>query len=87
MWNRADGGRNFSPADRPSPLLALYDETLKRYYYPQHAEYERGRYRLEYSNGSVATVRLEEKPRYIKLTLEALLIDPHRTEAAEEHEE
>lgn len=34
MWNRADGGRNFSPADRPSPLLALYDETLKRYYYP-----------------------------------------------------
>lgn len=72
MWNRTDGGRNFSPADRPSPLLALYDETLKRYYYPQHAEYERGRYRLEYSNGSVATVRLEEKPRYIKLTLEAL---------------
>lgn len=72
MWNRADGGRNFSPADRPSPLLALYDETLKRYYYPQHAEYERGRYRLEYSNGSVATVRIEEKPRYIKLTLEAL---------------
>ncbi len=48
--NRADG-RRFSPADRPSPLLALYDETLKRYYYPQHAEYERGRYRLSTPTG------------------------------------
>ena len=72
MWNRADESRNFSPADRPSPLLALYDEGVKRYYYPLRADYSRGRYRLEYGNGSVATVRLEEKSRYLKLTLEAL---------------
>ena len=28
MWNRTKADRNFSPADRPSPLLALYDSRL-----------------------------------------------------------
>ena len=72
MWNTTRESRNFSPADRPSPLLALYDGRLKRYYYPQKARYANGKYRLEYANGSIATVRLEEKDKYFKLTLEAL---------------
>ncbi|MCS2891626.1 hypothetical protein [Parabacteroides faecis] len=39
MWNLTRESRNFSPADQPSPLLSLYDEDLKRYYYPQKAVY------------------------------------------------
>ena len=72
MWNRTRESRNFSPADQPSPLLSLYDEELKRYYYPQKARYSKGKYQLEYENGSVATVRLEEKDKYFKLSLESL---------------
>ena len=48
------------------------DSQLKRYYYPQKARFANGKYRLEYANGSIATVRLEEKDKYFKLTLEAL---------------
>ena len=72
MWDRTKENRNFSPTDQPSPLLALYNSQLKRYYYPEKASFSRGRYRLEYGNGAVATVKLEEKERYFKLTLEAL---------------
>lgn len=72
MWNQTKESRNFSPADQPSPLLALYDEDIKRYYYPQKAHYGGGRYRLEYENGSVATVSLDEKDKYFKLKLENL---------------
>lgn len=72
MWNRTRESRNFSPADQPSPLLVLYDEELKRYYYPQRAKYVKGKYRIEYENGSVATVTLESKSKYFKLRLDAL---------------
>lgn len=72
MWNTTRESRNFSPADQPSPLLSLYDEELKRYYYPQKAEYKSGKYYLSYENGSVATVALEAKSRYFKLKLESL---------------
>lgn len=74
MWNQTRESRNFSPIDQPSPLLALYDGQLKRYYYPLKATYDRGnkQYKLEYENGSVATVSLEEKDKYFKLTLDNL---------------
>lgn len=72
MYNLTRESRNFSPADRPSPLLALYNSGLKRYYYPQKARYAGGKYKLEYENGSVAIVRFEEKDKYFKLTLEDL---------------
>ena len=74
MWNLTKEDRNFSPADRPSPLLSLYNEEMKRYYYPQKASYEgkNKQYKLEYENGSIATVQLEEKNRYFKLKLVAL---------------
>lgn len=66
--------REFSPTDQPSPLLSLYDEEMKRSYYPQKAGYNKHKkeLRLEYENGSVATVQLEEKGKYIKLKLAAL---------------
>lgn len=74
MWNLTRDSRNFSPADQPSPLLTLYDGKLKRNFYPQKARYDSGnkQYKLEYENGSVATVRLEEKNKYFRLTLDAL---------------
>ena len=72
MWDRTKENRNFSPVDQPSPLLTLYNSQLKRYYYPEKAHFSHNKYRLEYGNGSIATVRLEEKSRYLKLTLEAL---------------
>lgn len=34
MWDRTKENPNFSPTDQPSPLLALYDEEVRRYYYP-----------------------------------------------------
>ena len=47
---------NFSPADRPSPLMKLYDKKFKRYYYPVKAQYNSGKkmYTLDFSNGSTA---------------------------------
>lgn len=74
MWNLTRDSRNFSPSDQPSPLLSLYDGQIKRYYYPQKASYDKSnkQYKLEYENGSVATVGLEEKDKYFKLTLKAL---------------
>lgn len=72
MWDRTKENRNFSPVDQPSPLLTLYNSQLKRYYYPEKAHFSHNKYRLEYGNGSIATVRLEEKSRYLKLTLEEL---------------
>lgn len=66
--------REFSPADKPSPLLSLYDSNHKKYYYPQKAEYDEanGRMSLHYNNGSVADVILEEKGKYLRLELASL---------------
>ena len=52
--------RQFSPADKPSPLLCLYDSRTKQYFYPTHAEYGRdgNKVRLRYPNGSVATLTI-----------------------------
>lgn len=72
MYDLTKENRNFSPADKPSPLLALYDENLRRYYYPVKANYSAGKFRLEYENGSVATVKVDTKDKYIRLELENL---------------
>lgn len=75
MWNttRSDS-RNFSPADRPSPLLSLYDEEARRYYYPQKARYDKktGIYELSYSNGSVAKVEVTPTDKYIKMQIKSV---------------
>ena len=72
MYDRTKDNRNFSPADKPSPLLSLYDESLRRYYYPVKADISGGKIRLEYENGSVATVKIDEKNKYLRFTLEDL---------------
>ncbi|MGN0214319.1 MAG: hypothetical protein ACI4AH_05870 [Muribaculaceae bacterium] len=75
IWNTTRGdSRNFSPADRPSPLLSLYDEEARRYYYPQSASYDKanGIYELTYSNGSVAKVKVTPTEKYIKMQLNSL---------------
>ena len=66
--------REFSPADKPSPLLSLYDSQKKQYYFPCRADYSRrsGCFRLVYPNGSVAEVALVPCRKYFKLTLKKL---------------
>lgn len=65
---------NFSPKEKPSPLMTLYDDQTGQYYYPQRADYnaEQQVIQLEYPNGAIASVKVEEKGQYLKLTLESL---------------
>ncbi|GAB3223668.1 hypothetical protein J0A67_10280 [Algoriphagus aestuariicola] len=75
MQDIATGSRReFSPADKPSPLMRLYDEERQQYFEPIKAVYNSSYSKLElsYDNGSVATVRVEPKDKYLKLTLESL---------------
>lgn len=67
-------GREFSPPDKPSPLLCLYNTNKKKYYEPQKATYSKGTgmLTLKYANGSVARVAIETKAKYFKLTLKSL---------------
>ena len=66
--------REFSPADKPSPLVSLYDSDTKTYYEPQQAGFDKQQslFTLTYGNGSVAQVRIEPKGKYFKLTFESL---------------
>ncbi len=66
--------REFSPSDKPSPLLRLYDEESGLYYEPIKASFTQGGnlVELSYKNGSVATIAIEEKQKYLKLTLKSL---------------
>ncbi|MEG1543406.1 MAG: hypothetical protein RR382_02615 [Tannerellaceae bacterium] len=67
-------GREFSPADKSSPLLSLYDSKNKIYYTPQKAHYdtESGVFTLDYPNGSIAQISLQSQDKYFKLTLNSL---------------
>lgn len=64
----------FSPAEKPSPLMRLYEEGSNVYYEPVEARYNqrKGLVELSYANGSVATIDIQEKDKYIKLTLKSL---------------
>lgn len=55
--------REFSPADKPSPLLSLYNSAKGEYYYPQKMKYNATakKMMLEYKNGSVATISIVAK--------------------------
>ena len=66
--------REFSPADKPSPLLSLYDSKKGQYYQPTKAVYNKVKhtFSLRYSNGSVAMVALVAHRKYFKLTLQSL---------------
>lgn len=64
----------FSPADKPSPLLSLYSSSHKKYYLPTKAVYNKGKASLAlfYANGSVATVKFEPQKMYFRLSLLSL---------------
>jgi hypothetical protein len=66
--------REFSPADRPSPLMLLYDGTKKVYYEPVKASYKAVEklLTLTYANGSVARILIAPQKKYFKLQLQSL---------------
>ena len=66
--------REFSPIDKPSPLMSLYDSKKNVYYYPQKARFNEGTqlFTIDYPNGSVAQVELQPKDKYLKLSLVSL---------------
>jgi hypothetical protein len=66
--------REFSPLDKPSPLMCLYDSEKKKYYEPTKARFNKldKTFTLEYTNGSVAQISLDTKNKYFKFTLESL---------------
>lgn len=66
--------REFSPVDKPSPLMSLYDSEKKVYYTPRSAFFNETTncFTLEYPNGSVAEVTLQPCGKYFKLTLNSL---------------
>lgn len=63
--------RSFSPTDKPSPLLSLYNKEEKTFYYPRQATFDKRRKEitLAYPNGSKARVKLSAQDKYIRLTL------------------
>ncbi|HSB93808.1 MAG TPA: hypothetical protein VLC28_11840, partial [Flavitalea sp.] len=63
--------REFSPGNKPSPLLCLYDSEKDNYFYPVTASYFPGGVRLRYQNGSIATIHLNTvNSQYFKFTLQ-----------------
>lgn len=66
--------REFSPADKPSPLMSLYDSKKKVYYEPVNATYNNADsvITLTFTNNSVARVNLVPKKKYFRLTLLSL---------------
>ncbi len=66
--------REFSPKNKPSPLMSLYDTETNRYFEPIEGTYHesKGTIQLSYENGSVATIRIEPQAKYLKLTLQEL---------------
>jgi hypothetical protein len=70
----ANSERNFCDAEKKSPLLSLYNNKTKKYFYPQTCVYQpkEKQLLLKYSNGATAVVKVEPKRKYIKLTLKEL---------------
>ncbi len=66
--------REFSPTDKPSPLLSLYDSDKRIYYYPENAIYNSSlkKMTLTFTNGSVAEIKILSQDKYIKLTITSL---------------
>lgn len=62
--------REYAPAGMPSPLLSLHKSKVP--YFPQSATVGSNRITLNYANGSVATVKVEERPLYLRFELVSL---------------
>lgn len=62
-------------ADKPSPLLCLYNYQKKQYYFPQSASVHLSKdtlISLKYKNGSTAIVKVNTYRKYFKFTLQSL---------------
>ena len=66
--------REFSPIDKPSPLMCLFDSKNNTIYEPQSASYNKSKeiITLTYENKSVAEIRVESKNKYFKFILLSL---------------
>ena len=66
--------REFSPIDKPSPLISLYDSDKRLYYYPEKATYHSfaKKMTLNFTNGSVAEIKILPQKKYFKFTLTSL---------------
>ncbi|MGV8136082.1 MAG: hypothetical protein AB2L20_12790 [Mangrovibacterium sp.] len=66
--------REFSPSDKPSPVMCIYDGNKKVYYKPVSASYNKSQkvLNLTFSNRSVAKISIVPKGKYIKFTLLSL---------------
>lgn len=66
--------REFAIADKPSPILSLYNSQKKEYYTPLEASYNTDLclFTLTYPNGSIAKVKVQPKDKYFKMKLESL---------------
>ena len=66
--------REFSPVEKPSPLMRLYDGSSKVYYDPARATLagNNNLIILEYPNGSIAQITIVPHDKYIKFTLQSL---------------
>ncbi|SMC91912.1 hypothetical protein [Pedobacter nyackensis] len=66
--------REFSPTDKPSPVMSLYDSKKNVYYQPTSATFTKASQTmvLKYPNGSVAKISIVPKKKYFKLTLQSL---------------
>lgn len=64
----------FSPLDKPSPLMQLYDGKNKTYYKPIKAKFnsKTKTFTLDYANGSVAEITMTPHEKYFKFTLQSL---------------
>ncbi len=66
--------REFSPVDKPSPLLSLYDSKKRLFYFPEKTEYHSfaQKLTLTFTNGAVAEIKIQPQDKYIKFTLASL---------------
>lgn len=66
--------REFSPTDKPSPLMVLYNAQKRVYIYPEKATYAAKEkiMNLYYPNGSTARISIVPQSKYFKLKLLSL---------------
>lgn len=67
--------REYARNGKSSPLLSLYNSTLKKYYTPTKGSYDaqKKQFTLRYTNGTVVVIRIEPQEKYVRLTLESVL--------------
>lgn len=63
--------REFSPTDKPSPILTLYNSKKKLYFYPQKASFSPAEKILtvNFDNGSNARIRIDVMEKYFRFKL------------------